>query len=949
MDTSRPSGSVNNEPYVYIKNTLAELEAIHQNHQLAELNISLELKHAGDAHQGAVWHRKVKVVQSNTSLLQRFLRLFTTEGRKQRRQHREAAALFRGQLWALLQTEKAPYSLKKQVIQAVENDVLPFLKESECKTIISSKDTILSNPKERKIIREAAGFLKKELAGLLSRLPQVTLEDSREVLKAYYQLIILSPELLPDEHKAHEAVSKLGKHFRNTRQAVGFTDLKDTIALSVLHDIREKLSLEEYQQLTKRIGNVFTYPYSPRQRALRNALNLIFNNGLGSSSVQGHPRELVSARDLALLKDSYQGLFFRYSRVHRLEENLLADGCAVAARISRLPSELRTLDLDRVTQDFQQYESLRRTLSAANQDQDQEFKALEARCKTHRALIAEGRAALLHVQLNQGRRWELNLLLEGIGKANIYGTDAEHNQQMFKKLLDLAQLRGPQVDLAQLDWIIAQNKKANRHPNVAIEGAGPTGLMLAFTQFQEGANVSVFEKRSTAYNRLQVVRLDPKWMDMLKFYLGEHYYDLFGENGQAGKGMVRTDGLGEKAGEIVTHRLEEALNDRLAELMARNYDHTSQRDDSKKNRLERLAAYEMTKVEAGEQGYTVQAKYHPGNDPSPFANGKKKPPVGYQKPEATVTRPVDLVICAGGKHSQLRNKYMRDRAVTSARSYGVCSWEGPKDQPLPNDRLDTFPDFRGMVVLDQQFQQFFQEQMISQVERIEGLSSDERRLLGQQTHGQSRGVRSLQSSIHGRVMKTRCFDNNNLVYIGMELPEAFTQFCHKVKQKLAALPVPDLDQNGDKRSAADQKAWRNQRVAKVQKALSKAWFQTVAHSYGIDQSLGVTEEMIDDPSVAVFYLQQRRVWRNVIKKKSGSRQVVITAAGDAAATPHFMTGSGLTGARENVLHLQNYTRDVWNGPRIYNEYGLEQRQDRLEDAQLDTADFVIRQGLNFLI
>ena len=78
----------------------------------------------------------------------------------------------------------------------MENGVLPFLKESEYKAIVSSQDTILINPKERKIFREAAGFLKKELSRLLSRLPRVTLDDSREVLKAYYKLIILSPGIV---------------------------------------------------------------------------------------------------------------------------------------------------------------------------------------------------------------------------------------------------------------------------------------------------------------------------------------------------------------------------------------------------------------------------------------------------------------------------------------------------------------------------------------------------------------------------------------------------------------------------------------------------------------------------------------------------------------------------------------------------------------------------------
>ncbi len=416
-------------------------------------------------------------------------------------------------------------------------------------------------------------------------------------------------------------------------------------------------------------------------------------------------------------------------QLERLERQLEEDVSVVRRRMGRLAGELRSLDLDRVKNEFKDYEALQSTLADEQQNQSRDFKELEARCKVYRELIAEGRAALLDVQLNQGRRWDLDVLSQSMTNR---AHSAQH-YQMFRKLLDVGQLRGAQVDLAQLDWIIMQNKQAQTHLNVAIEGAGPTGLTLAFTQFQSGANVSVFEKRSTQYNRVQVVRLDPKWMDMLKFYLGEHYYDMFGQDGQAGKGIVRADGFGE----IVTHRLEEGLNHRFTELMGRNYTHTSQSNDPRKTRLERLAAYEMTGVEESELGYTVQAKYNPEYDSSPFANGKKNPPAGFQKPKAFLSRPVDLVICAGGKSSQLRNRYMKDKPVTVARSYGVCSWEGPKDHCIQNDRLDTFPDFRGMVVLDQQFQQFFQGQMEFQVDRIEGLSSDERRFLVQQANEQS--------------------------------------------------------------------------------------------------------------------------------------------------------------------------------------------------------------------
>ncbi|WP_419834626.1 hypothetical protein [Endozoicomonas atrinae] len=168
---------------------------------------------------------------------------------------------------------------------------------------------------------------------------------------------------------------------------------------------------------------------------------------------------------------------------------------------------------------------------------------------------------------------------------------------------------------------------------------------------------------------------------------------------------------------------------------------------------------------------------------------------------------------------------------------------------------------------------------------------------------------------------------------------------------LAVLPVPEFDQKGVKRSEADHKKWRDQRAANVQKALSKAWFQTVAHSYGIDQSLGVTADKINGSFAAVFPVQQHRVKKNVVEKKSGSRKVVITVAGDAAASPHFMRYSGLTRARENALHLQNYTKTVSRLGSQGSQGNSSARSvalEVLEKEQQRTGDFVIKRGEIFL-
>ena len=76
---------------------------------------------------------------------------------------------------------------------------------------------------------------------------------------------------------------------------------------------------------------------------------------------------------------------------------------------------------------------------------------------------------------------------------------------------------------------------------------------------------------------------------------------------------------------------------------------------------------------------------------------------------------------------------------------------------------------------------------------------------------------------------------------------------------------------------------------------------------------------------------------------------MVGAAGDAAANPHFMTASGLTGARENTLNLQNYTKEVsrqWNPKVDKKRRGLAVK--KLEEKQQTIGDLVIHRGEAFL-
>ena len=61
------------------------------------------------------------------------------------------------------------------------------------------------------------------------------------------------------------------------------------------------------------------------------------------------------------------------------------DAQQIKRKMGKLPDALRTLDLERVEQDFIQFELLQNTLTVEQQEKSPDFNELAARCETHRA------------------------------------------------------------------------------------------------------------------------------------------------------------------------------------------------------------------------------------------------------------------------------------------------------------------------------------------------------------------------------------------------------------------------------------------------------------------------------------------------------------------------------------------------------------------------------------
>ncbi len=190
----------------------------------------------------------------------------------------------------------------------------------------------------------------------------------------------------------------------------------------------------------------------------------------------------------------------------------------------------------------------------------------------------------------------------------------------------------------------------------------------------------------------------------------------------------------------------------------------------------------------------------------------------------------------------------------------------------------------------------------------------------------NRTFTTLSGRIAGTPLQTRCFENKEQFYIGMEIPSQIKDYLADAQRVLLADGATEDD------------------VRKLQFLIRTAWFQTVANSYGVDEKLNARKGAINKKFAATFSVAQDRTEDNVVYK-GGKRPLMITAAGDAAASPHFMSGTGLTSGRQHILDDKAYTKLLATGA---SHIVMETEADDLRDKSDRTAVFAISRGSPFL-
>lgn len=669
---------------------------------------------------------------------------------------------------------------------------------------------------------------------------------------------------------------EINEYFRNTRQGTGFQEAEQLVKRSIFSSIASRMD-------TSFLANGLDDDLCEAMMELSSdIMGNIAEKKKQQPSITNHQREIYTLEDLQVLSSTIT--IMNASASHASARSLRDQAIALNHEITQKLSSSTASIIHYLRSEELQPRHFEKILSK----HVEELNARELQ------LVVKAQRAFLEIQKKEGAHVDLAMLPH------------------FAYLRRISQLRGENIDMAKMHWLIQAHHDAPVNPRVAIEGGGPVGLLLGITQFEAGANVSLFEKRSTRYERTQIVKLDPKWMDTLQFYLGEEYYKLFTDDNH--RGVIRPDGFGE----IATLFLEEAVHTRLSLLISMLPD---QEGDNLP--LERLAAYELAEVqkpEVPDGKFRLVANYQFNYDPA-----GKTPGIADATP-AKVHREIDLLLCAGGKRSPMKERYLpSSSAVTQHEFYGVCSWLADDIPGQDRENMRLFSDFRNMALLDQDFFARYKYDLQNDF----SLDNDS---ITASDKTKDRILSFLNSSFYKLAntdrmhVQTRTFENRGLIYIGMELPSELEGFLTKLRQKLEKVDV------------------KSKEIGQIMSQVQKRWFQNIMHTYGLDTSGNLSIETIDSKFATMFAVDQYRIDPEhlVSHIKNGASTLLVAAAGDAFSSPHFMRYSGLTGGRENIFHLQDYTHGIAH---------KKEEQPLLETLLVDserTAQFVISRGVQFL-
>ncbi len=891
---------------------------------------------------------------------------------------------------AVLVEKESPKPLVKRVVRRALEGGFPSLSRREQNVLINGANEkinlgVVKYPLTGLVSHPDMAFsrAKEEEKKIRDKLPDVSVADVQEFFEAYQALELVDPGGW-EIHTLYDIVGKVRSHFRNTHQA------------EFLHDARHKI----YTELLEALSDANPRLY---RKKLRNAFagraESALIAGIGSTIVEKSTRtsrtgdlvDLITLRELTLYKDFLPHMKRGAGGDNNLQDKLKKelDEVYSSEEFSKSNELFKSIDLNEVEKNLKEVDVLKQNVNrsrdnlskllkqtaagsagaALQENIEKAREKLNSDLKAEKAghvkmsaslhIIGRAREQFHHINSTLGRRWSADVLRspEFCGEAN---------SARYRKLERLESLAHPLFHHQQLERIKERHDEKPCHPRVVIEGGGPVGLMLALKEFEAGADVTLLEKRDAHFNRPQIVRLDNQWVNDLRYYLGEQFDELF--NSESGTGRLQDDG----SGHIVIYALEDALHNRLSELIALAEQRPASERKTGGAPLQRRVAHTVKRVQRAEEAggkYRVTSEYNPKYDPT-LTDADKAGKSGE-----SYTVEADILICAGGKGSPTRDQFFNTAPHTLDETYGVASWQ---DRAINNEGQKSFPAIRAVIPITSDFQKVFRSHLNEVLNPVSGtvgscLSETARHelsgILGLSSHDLKKAYESDKESYKSddspagiredevrvklfenadnsnfrwehfvgidkelkkcqdEVCRLRTFENKELVYLGMKMPSAIARWINGVDIGL---------KNKSKISDHDRE--------EIKRAIVESWFQSVADHKGYSARLNLRPHMINSKFAAVFPVTQdaTSTHHTVVSGENSESDLTVLAVGDAATSPHFMSASGLSGGRETLNIAREYTLTVANGG------DTDEALRQVHSQAVDIEEFVLGKGTAFL-
>lgn len=326
----------------------------------------------------------------------------------------------------------------------------------------------------------------------------------------------------------------------------------------------------------------------------------------------------------------------------------------------------------------------------------------------------------------------------------------------------------------------------------------------------------------------------------------------------------------------------------------------------------------------------------------------------------------DFLVCCGGASDPIRNKYLgMPKEETLAKSYGVAVFnKGDRFKNahfLPPGRegriFETMETLKphlekqkfdaliaGSTFLSEDFRKKYQ----NLTERIlRGLVEDPVATLA--ANGETQYAKDADGNyvlgdenFKQKEIQLRVFENKLTFYTGAETPEGLSEFLKDLEKEKRRLP-----QGSPKAGLYD--------ALKAQ--VDKKWFAAIAYKFMTDGHsenadiihMGPTQDPSKinfDPfpiNTSTFPVVQYAV-ENAAKELSYQNcSLIVTALGDARASPHFYSGSGMSTGRVGIENTALLVRD-FHGGKLNKEELVSQLATRLDNVKLQ----VLEKGKHFV-